>query len=403
MMNVLTEEVIASFKDAARKLTGAKRRAFQAQVTLDYLDGSIWKAERVFGWSHHTVALGLNELRTGITCQGNFSARGNHKTETKFPELEADIRALADPESQADPKFQSPFLYTRITAKGMRQALIDQKGWTDEELPHENTIGVILNRLGYKLRRVQKTKPLKKIPQTDAIFENVRQENQAADDSPDVVRISMDAKAKVDVGDFSRDGESRAAETPRALDHDTQAKKKLVPYGILDVTSSLLSIFIGTSHETSDFIVDCLEQWWEANKAQHSAARQLVVNLDNGPENSGARTQFLYRLVRFADATGLEVKLVYYPPYHSKYNLIERCWGILENHWNGTLLNSVHTVVEWARTMTWKGVQPVVTLIEKTYATGVRIAKAAFKAVESRLQRDKILPKYEILIQPQSI
>src|SRR5271166_4876093 len=103
MMKVLTDEVIASFKDAARKLTGAKRRAFQAQVTLDYLDGSIWKAERVFGWSHHTVALGLNELRTGITCQGNFSARGNHKTETKSPELEADIRALADPERHGVP------------------------------------------------------------------------------------------------------------------------------------------------------------------------------------------------------------------------------------------------------------------------------------------------------------
>src|SRR4051794_3444629 len=115
MMNVLTEEVIASFKDAARKLTGPKRRAFQAQVTLDYLDGSVWKAERVFGWSHHTVTLGLNELRTGITCLGNFSARGNHKTEEKWPELEADMRALADPESQADPKFQSPFLDTRMT------------------------------------------------------------------------------------------------------------------------------------------------------------------------------------------------------------------------------------------------------------------------------------------------
>ena len=160
----------------------------------------MWKAERVFGWSHHTVALGLNELRTGITCLGNFSARSNHKTEQKLPELEADIRALADPESQADPKFQSSFLDARITAKAMRQALIDQKGWTDEQLPHVNTIGEILNRLGYKIRRVQKTKPLKKIAQTDAIFENVRQENQVADDSPEVVRISMDAKAKVNVG-----------------------------------------------------------------------------------------------------------------------------------------------------------------------------------------------------------
>jgi Rhodopirellula transposase DDE domain len=402
-MTVLTKEVIASFKDAARKLTGPKRRAFQAQVTLDYLDGSAWKAERVFGWSHHTVTLGLHELRTGIICLGNFSARGNHKTEERLPELEADMRALADPESQADPKFQSTFLYTRITAKAMRQALIDQKGWTDEELPHVNTIGEILNRLGYKMRKVQKTKPLKKIPETDAIFDNVRQENQAADDSPEVVRISMDGKAKVDVGDFSRDGESRAAEAPRALDHDTQTKKKLVPYGILNATTGLLTIFIGTSNETSDFIVDCLEQWWEANQTQHSQAERLVINLDNGPENSSVRTQFLYRLVKFSDDTGLEVKLVYYPPYHSKYNLIERCWGILENHWNGTLLNSVTTVLEWARTMTWKGVHPVVNLLDKTYNIGVRIAKAAFKTTKSRLERDHDLPKYELIIKPQSI
>ncbi len=316
-MEVLTKEVIASFKDAARKLTGPKRRAFEAQVTLDYLDGNIWNAEKVFGWSHHTVALGLNELRTGITCMDNFSARGNRKTEAKFPQLEADIRALAEPESQTDPKFQSPFLYTRMTAKAVRQALIDQKGWTDEELPHANTIGEILNRLGIKLRPVQKTKPLKKIKETEAIFANVRQENRAADDDPNVIRISMDAKAKVAVGDFSRDGESRGAEATQAWDHDPEPDQKLVPQGILDLTSGLLSIFIATSNGTSDFIVDCLVQWWEANQARYPDARRLVINLDNGPENSSHRTQFLNRMVMFADATELEVKLVYDPPYHT--------------------------------------------------------------------------------------
>jgi len=401
-MEVLTKEVIASFKDAARKLTGPKRRAFEAQVTLDYLDGNIWKAERVFGWSHKTVELGLNELRTGITCQDDFSARGNRKTEVKLPELEADIRALAEPESQADPKFQSPFRYTRMTAKAMRQALIDQKGWTDEELPHVNTIGEILNRLGFKLRRVQKAKPLKKIKETEAIFDNVRQENQAADDDPDVIRISMDAKAKVAVGDYSRDGESRGAEPVKGLDHDPKPEQKLVPQGILDVLAGLLSIFIGTSNGTSDFLVDCLEQWWEANQARYPHARRLVINLDNGPENSSHRTQFMNRMVMFADATGLEVKLVYYPPYHSKYNPIEHCWGVLENHWNGTLLNRVATVVEWARTMTWKGAHPIVKLIETSYAKGVRIAKDAFEAIESRLQRHTDLPKYDVLIQPQT-
>ena len=401
MMEVLTDEVIASFQDAARKLTGPKRRAFEAQVTRDYLDGNIWKAEKVFGWSHHTVALGLNELRTGITCLGNFSARGNRKTEEKFPQLEADIRALAEPESQADPKFQSPFLYTRMTAKAVRKALIDQKGWTDEELPHVNTIGEILNRLGFKLRPVQKTKPLKKIKETDAIFADVRQENQTADDDPEVVRISMDAKAKVPVGDYSRDGQSRGAEATEAWDHDPEAEKKLIPYGILDVTSGSLTIYIGTSNGTSDFMADCLERWWKENKAKHPNTRRLVINMDNGPENSSHRTQFMNRMVMFADSTGLEIKLVYYPPYQSKYNLIERCWGILENHWNGTLLNSVHTVLEWARTMTWNGAHPIVRLIEKTYDIGVRIAKKAFKPIASRLQRHKDLPKYDILIQPQ--
>lgn len=227
----LTEQVVATIKDAASKLTGPKRRAFQAQVALDYLEGSARRAERVFGWGRDTVELGLNELRTGIVCLGDFSGRGNQKTEEKWPELEQDIRALAEPQSQQDPKFQSPFLYTRMTAAAMRAALIEQKGWTDEELPHANTIGEILNRLGFKLRRVQKAKPLKKVRQTDAIFENVERENRASDARADSLRISIDTKAKLAVGEFSRGGVLRGAESTQALDHDMQAKKKWCPSG----------------------------------------------------------------------------------------------------------------------------------------------------------------------------
>ena len=128
-----------------------------------------------------------------------------------------------------------------------------------------------------------------------------------------------------------------------------------------------------------------------------------MIDLDNGPENSSHRAQFMNRLVRFADATGLEIKLVYYPPYHSKYNPIEHCWGVLEGHWSGTLLDSVATVVEWAGTMTWRGAHPIVKLIETTYDRGVRIAKDAFEAIEGRLQRHASLPKYDVLIRPQPV
>jgi hypothetical protein len=185
------------------------------------------------------------------------------------------------------------------------------------------------------------------------------------------------------------------------LDHDTGKKQKLVPFGILDVVAGLLTILVGTSRDTSDFIVDCLQQWWDENADRYGHIRQLVINLDNGPESSSHRTQFMKRQVEFADRNNLEIVLVYYPPYHSKYNSVERCWGILEEHWNGTLLNSVTTVLEWARSMTWKGTHPVVRLLDQFYDKGVRVAKKAFQTIANRLERDTTLSKYSVRIQPQ--
>ena len=167
------------------------------------------------------------------------------------------------------------------------------------------------------------------------------------------------------------------------------------------MVSGQLTLLLGTSRETSDFIVDGLERWWTIHQARFTAIGQLVIDLDNGPENAGGRTQFLKRMVAFADRIQREIVLVYYPPYHSKYNPIERCWGILEQHWNGTLLDSVDTVLAWASTMTWKGVHPVVEVLDKTYHKGVRIPQKAFQQIEQRLQRDDALPKYAIRIQPQ--
>lgn len=177
-------------------------------------------------------------------------------------------------------------------------------------------------------------------------------------------------------------------------------KPKLVPFGILDVMSGLLTIMFGTSFETSDFIVDCLEKWWDDKKNIYSHISQLVINLDNGPQNSSHRTQFMKRMVSFSDKYNLEMVLAYYPPYHSKYNQIERTWGILENHWSGTLLNSLEVTVEWAKTMTWKGIHPIVEVVENIYEKGIIVGKKAFQAINNRIDRDKLLPKYFVTIHP---
>jgi hypothetical protein len=107
-------------------------------------------------------------------------------------------------------------------------------------------------------------------------------------------------------------------------------------------------------------------------------------------------------MVEFADAIGKPIQLLYYPPYHSQYNPIERCWGILEQHWHGTKLIDAKTRLEWAKSLTWKGLHPVVELSQQVYQKGVRLSKKAMEVVEARLARDPQLPQYDILIQPGS-
>lgn len=399
-MKKLDNKVKTIIKDAAKRLTGFKRRAYQAKITLDYFGGSARKAERKMGWGRESVEKGLKETESGIRCIDNFQGRGRKRTEDKLPNLREDIISLAEPQTQADPAMKSSFTYTRITAKAMRKALIEKKGYNDEGLPTDNIIGNILDRLGYNLKRVQKSKPVKKIKEVDEIFENVWELNRQSDEDPESLRISVDAKAKVNISEFSRNGKSRDREAKKAADHDMNPESKLVPYGILNVFSGLLTIFFGTSCETSDFIVDCIEIWWDQTKESYMNIKELVINLDNGPNSASGRTQFIRRMTEFADKTGLQIRLVYYPPYHSKYNPIERCWGRLEEHWNGELLDSVNKAINWAGTMTWKGIKPVVHLLEKIYEKGIRLTKKEMKPYESKIQRSKSLPKWDVIIDP---
>lgn len=170
--------------------------------------------------------------------------------------------------------------------------------------------------------------------------------------------------------------------------------------GIFLPASDELFLFGVTSKVTSDCLIDRLVEWWEMVRSRFGHITTLVINLDNGPENHSRRTQFLHRMVDFAQRYGLRVRLAYYPPYHSKYNPIERCWGILENHWNGSLLDTLDTVIQFARTMTWKGKHPIVTLVTTSYATGVRLTKDAMEALKSQVTRLSGLEKWFVDIFP---
>ena len=216
--------------------------------------------------------------------------------------------------------------------------------------------------------------------------------HQAADAAPDVLRVSLDAQATVKMGPFARGGKSRAHVA--AADHDFAPAATVTPVGLFLPTWDELFLYGVTSKVTSDCLGDCLTQWWESVRERFPHITTLVIHLDNGPENQSRRTQCMQRMVDFVHQYHLHVRLVYYPPYHSKYNPVERCWGILENHWNGALLDSLEAVLGFARTMTWKGLQPGVELVTTTYHTGVTLTKEAMDHVEAQLKRLAHLGKW---------
>jgi hypothetical protein len=229
----------------------------------------------------------------------------------------------------------------------------------------------------------------------------VKAAHARSDNEPKTLRLSVDTKAKVKMGLFSRGGRLRCDEPIKALDHDMEPDGILVPFGILDVKWGQLNVVYGNSIETSDFIVDGLSHWWRYNKHLYPHITRLLIDLDNGPEIESHRTQFIKRVVDWVDKIKLPVELVYYPPCHSKYNPVEHCWGVLEKHWSGALLTDITTVLEWTKTMRWGDIAPNVYFLDKEYHTGVKLSKLEMKPYEQRMIRTEGIERWSITIKPE--
>ncbi len=164
-------------------------------------------AEQVLGWNRCTIRKGQAELQNGQAIEDRFEQRGRRRVEERLPNLLDDIRSIVEPSGQTDPTFRSTRIYSPLSAEEVRLRLITQCGYKDTELPCTRTLRTKLNDLDYRLRKVRKCRPLKKIPETDAIFEAVHQVNQSADQDAGMLRISLDSQG---------DGEGRPVH-PRRL------------------------------------------------------------------------------------------------------------------------------------------------------------------------------------------
>lgn len=158
--------------------------------------------------------------------------------------------------------------------------------------------------------------------------------------------------------------------------------------------------YFGSSAETSDFIVDCLSQWWQGNREHYQHLEELMIELDGGSATRSNRSQFIKRIVELAKEIGLKIRLIYYPPYHSKYNPIERCWAALENYWHGAILGSVESALGWVVNMTWKGLIPIVYFVSRTYEKNRKVAPDDLLQYQDFWLPSELLPKWDVTILP---
>jgi Rhodopirellula transposase DDE domain len=407
---LIDSKIVSLIRRGAAELSGAARRSWFAWSCREFANGSPRAAETIFGWNRKAVARGLSESQPSSTTADlenelgqpstTASPRGRPRVEAVTPALLPVMEQLLSDNTQADPQVRTSKVYTRVTGNSLRTILADSLGITLNKLPSPRTLRRLLNRNGHVLRRLRKTVAKKKIPQTNEIFNNVHDAHRRAKDDPSILRISIDNKAKVKLGPYSRGGKTRDLTQVNAADHD-MGGPSITPCGLLEIECAQLFITFVQGPATADTTADQIEQWWTSRKHNYSNVKTIMIDLDNGPEVSSSRRQFMKRLIEFANRYEIIIELVYYPPYHSKYNIIERCWGILEQHWNGTQLETIQDAVQWAKSMTWKCVSPIVEFIDKSYRKGVTMTKQAFAKLNQALERKAGIDKWSVTIKPQ--
>lgn len=260
----LTPEVKSTIQNAYGLLKGVARRLFMASVVAQMGRGGQRCAGQELGWNRDLIRKGLRELNSGMICVDAFSSRGRKSWEERQPGLAQDVRAIVGAHCQTDPTFRTTRLYRRLTAKEVLRQLMEDKGYAADQLPCERSMRDLLTTLGFHPRKVVKSKPLRKLKETDAIFAEVHKVNKQADADPGTIRLSLDTKAVVAIGDLSRGGKSRQEE--HTLDHDFVSKCKLTPFGLFRPDTSETWLYFSSGPVTADFMVDRLQDIWPGLK-----------------------------------------------------------------------------------------------------------------------------------------
>lgn len=397
---IIAEKIEKGYKNQIKTIKNEKNRITKMKMigslAMDIGDGCISAVSRELSCSRQFVKECFDFVENGCEKQLSLEFRGRKRLVHKYPTLKKDIEKIVENHLSTDPRFKKEEQYVNLSIKTIKEKLIETGKYHKSSFS-ESSLNNIVNQMGYCLKKVKKTKPLKKIEQTDSIFENVHKKKQESLQDEDTALISLDTKDKVLLGPFSRGGKNRIQ--IEAVDHEL-TNDCLIPFGILDIKTNKPYFFNFKSKPTSLDLVDCIEEFW-IEQYLNSDVKKLAILLDNGPDNSGVRTIFLKGLIELSKKYGITIELIYYPPYHSKYNPVERLWARLENIWNVFLLETIDICLNFMKNLTWKSIPSITKLKEVKYEKGLTVSKNEMKQLEiNHIYRTEGIKKWSLIITP---
>lgn len=357
---------------------------------------SISAVSRAINVCREKVKTCYDKFKNGIQLKLEF--RGRKSILFTYPNLVNDIDDIIEKFKLQDSHFKSEFTFISIHPNSIINTLITNYNYPDKFACY-NTIVKVLRTMGYKYHKIPKSEIINKVPETDEIFENVNDCLESLDlDNDEVAAASIDDKATKKIGKFSDNGMTWI--DTKALDHDTIFKYAIKPFGILDLKTNETFVTCTPYSSTAEFKVDCIEQFI-IHKNKKKKLKKLILFLDNGPENSSRRRLWLKQLTNLSIKYNLVIQLVYYPPYCSKYNKIERLWARVQKEWRRITIETLDILIDCLNKITWKNVKMNGYLSTKKYETGIKISDYDMDTkINPHIIREEGLEKWSLIITP---
>ena len=336
-------------------------------------------------------------LFTSNSMQMSLEFRGRQSIIKKYPKLKNDIEKIIENYKIVDSHFKTETLFISLDPQKIITELVINYNYPTKFACY-NTIAKTLKEMGYKYHKIQKSEIIDRIPETDKIFENVNDCLESINITNDATAaISVDDKTSKKIGNFSDNGYSWT--NIKALDHDTIFEYSVKPFGILDLKTNETFVTCTTYNSTAEFKVDCIEKY-VIKKNKKQKLKKLIIFLDNGPENSSRRRLWLKKLVYLSKKYNLVIQLVYYPPYCSKYNKIERVWARVQMTWRRITMNSLDILMECLNKITWNNVKMKGYLSTKEYEKGIKISDYEMETkINQHIIREEGLEKWSVVIE----